>query len=157
MSMKSSIIYGYGFSIENVTEETLAQFILNHRNVFSKDKEENGVCDLAEQLLKKQAGEYELLRYLSDYEDDNSGNSGFGAVISNIMSRETGILFQYESGQSDCNSKKHILFPECFSWQLNDKEKELTEESLREIMSKYAVELNLETSDVGYHSVEYYG
>lgn len=157
MSMQTNISYGYGFSILNVTGKALAAFIIKHREYFSENEVEKDACDLSELVLNNKTAENELFIYFDDYEDDNSGNTGFGSAVSNIMSRETGILFSYEPGQSDCNSKKHILFPECFPWQLNEKEKNLTVESLFEIMSKYAVELNLETSDVGYHSVEYYG
>lgn len=39
MSNRTDITYGYGFSIQNVTEKALAAFILKHREVFSADEE----------------------------------------------------------------------------------------------------------------------
>lgn len=158
MSNRTDITYGYGFSIQNVTEKALAAFILKHREVFSADEEEKDACDLAELVLKNKTVEDELFIYFDDYENDNSGHTGFGSAISNIMSRETEIGFTYEESTSfDRYAEKYILFPECYPWQLNDKEKELTEESLFAIMAKYVMELHLDVDDIDYHDVEYYG
>ena len=155
MSMQTNVSCGYGFSIENVTEEVLAAFILKHRDVFSKTEKEKEACNFAEITADKKAVEDELFFYLDDYEDDNSSYTGFGAAISNIMTRETGVGFTYKKIQREHYSEKYILFPKCLPWQLNDKEKKLTEDSLREIMSKYVIELNHETSNINCHSVEY--
>ena len=100
MSMQTNVSCGYGFSIENVTEEALAAFILNHRDVFSKTEKEKEACNFAEITADKKAVEDELFFYLDDYEDDNSGYTGFGAAISNIMTRETGIGFTYKKIQA---------------------------------------------------------
>lgn len=158
MSSRTNITYGYGFSIQNVTEKALAVFILNHRDVFSANEEEKEVCELAELVLNDKTVEEELFTSLDDYEDKITGHTGFGGAISNIMSRETEIGFSYEETTSfDRYAEKYILFPECFPWRLNDKEKELTEESLFAIMATYVMELHLDVDDIDYQDVEYYG
>lgn len=50
-----------------------------------------------------------------------------GAVIANIMSRETGIRFAY--CQPDCNTLASVVFEESYPWMANETEKELTEKN----------------------------
>ena len=150
MSMQSSIVYGFGFEIEEITDENLFNFIEKYKEILCKSEEER-------QLFDGVTIRSDLKNYLDDYPCDCSGHEGFGAVVSNAISRETGIRIEYQMGQFDCYSFPTVLFSQSMPWGLNDKEKELTEESLTEILIPYAEELGLEERDVGYVEVEYYG
>ena len=90
------------------------------------------------------------------YACDCSCAEGFGAVISNIMSRETGIRFEYQQGQDDCGSVPTVMFSDAPVWCYNEAEKNLTEDKFYEICDKYMHELGLE-GRADYMEVEYYG
>lgn len=91
MSMRSSFIYGYGFN-SDCDEEKLIDFIKEHKEAFCKSNREK---KLYNDMLKHTESEYDLEEFLEDYSCDNTGMEGMGAVIANIMSRETGIRFAY--------------------------------------------------------------
>lgn len=71
------------------------------------------------------------------------------------MYRETGVRFEYQPGQSNCESYPSVLFIEGYPWTYNDIEKELTEEKLDKICKKYINELNTDMTP-DYLEMEYY-
>lgn len=83
--------------------------------------------------------------------------SGSGAVISNIMSRETGLRFNYERGNDDYENIPTIIFYEGMPWTFNNTEKDLTEISLFKIIEEYTRELGIENHLIGFQEIEYYG
>lgn len=87
-----------------------------------------------------------------------SWQAGIGALVSNIMTEETGIRFKYQIsiGQDDCDVP-WILFSEALPWNFNQKEKELTAETLENIMTRYMTELDICPDKIGFQTVEYYG
>lgn len=150
MGVKNTIIYGYGFK-DIFTIDEIANFIKNHKETFCKSAKE---FELYDKVLKyTNVEELEDDFYMSGYECDNSSAMGIRAAISNIMSRETGINFQYEKG--DGYSTPMIMLAEHMPWNYNDIEKKLTEKSLRDICIKYAKELGADKSSVDYQEVEY--
>ena len=72
------------------------------------------------------------------------------------MSEETGIGFEYQPGQEDCDSGPTILLTSALPWMFNDVEKALNLERANSIMSAYMAELGIpgEPEDI---SVEYFG
>lgn len=90
------------------------------------------------------------------YSCDNNGIEGIGSVIANIMSRETGIRFIYCPPDDECNTFASVVFEQGYPWQLNESEKELTEEKLSNICKKYMDELRI-TDVPDYLELEYYG
>ena len=91
MSMRSSFIYGYGFN-SDCDEGKLIDFIKEHKETFCESDREK---ELYNDMLKHIENEYDLEDFFEDYSCDNTGIKGIGAVIANIMSRETGIRFAY--------------------------------------------------------------
>lgn len=154
MSMRSSFVYGYGFIVDEITDEKLIDFIKNHKDTFCKADYEK---ELFEEMLEYTEEEYYLENFFDDYYCDCSGQGGRGAVVSNIISRETGIRIEYQMGQSDCDSYPSILFTETYPWNYNEKERNLTVESLTEILLPYAEELGLSKKDIDVLEIEYYG
>lgn len=153
MSMNSSFIYGYGFNCDS-DEGKLIDFIKEHRETFCKSDREK---ELYNDMLNYTESEYYGLEdFFEDYSCDNTGMEGMGAVIANIMSRETGIRFAYCQPDGDCNTLASVVFEEGYPWQLNENEKELTEEKLLNICKKYMNELGI-TDNPDYLSLEYYG
>lgn len=152
MSMRSSFIYGYGFNSE-CDEGRLIDFIKEHKEAFCKSDREK---ELYNDMLNHTESEYDLEDFFEDYSCDNTGMEGIGAVIANIMSRETGIRFTYCQPDGDCNTLASVVFEEKYPWMVNETEKELTEEKLSNICKKYMYELGI-TDNPDYLNLEYYG
>lgn len=152
MSMRSSFIYGYGFN-GDCDEGKLIDFIKEHKETFCKSDREK---ELYNDMLKHTENEYDLEDFFEDYSCDNTGMKGVGAVIANIMSRETGIRFAYCQPDGDCDTLASIVFDEKYPWLFNETEKELTEEKLSNICKKYMDELGI-TDNPDYLNLEYYG
>lgn len=149
MSMRSYFIYGYGFN-SDCDEGKLIDFIKEHKEAFCKSDREK---ELYNDMLKHTESEYDLEEFFEDYSCDNTGMEGMGAVIANIMSRETGIRFAY--CQPDCNTLASVVFKENYPWMANETEKELTEKKLSNICKKYMDELGI-TDNPDYLNLEYY-
>lgn len=157
MSMSTSIVYGFGFIVDEITDKKLIDFIKNHKNTFCKSPTEKEMFNEILNMIELEIDMYGLTDYFESYSCDCSGQEGRGAVISNIISRETGIRVQYEMGQDDCYSYPSVLFPEGMPWHLNEKEKNLTKESLTEILLPYVEELGLSRNNIEELKIEYYG
>lgn len=151
MSCSTSICYGYGFELGFLNKTKFIEFIKNHKNSFCKSEAEKILYKNIQEYIK-----YDLEDFFENYECENTGEAGIGAVISNIMTRETGIRFDYRAGQDDCGSEPTIMFPDTLPWFLNDKEKELTAETLSEICNKYISEIGTSFKP-NFVSVEYFG
>lgn len=111
---------------------------------------------LYKEILGYTENEYDLEDLFKDYSCDNTGTEGVGAVIANIMSRETGIEFAYCQPDANCDTPASIIFDEKYPWLLNETEKELTEEKLSNICKKYMDELGI-ADDPDFLELEYYG
>lgn len=154
MNMKTDIVYGYGFMVDEIPDDVIIDFIKNHKETFCKSDTEN---ELYEEMLEYTKEAYDLENFFEMYSCDHTGMEGNGAVISNIISRETGIRFEYQCGDADCNSYPSVLFVETYPWNYNEKEKNLTVESLNEILLPYVIELGLNRSNIDALEIEYYG
>lgn len=137
-------IMSYGFN-SNCDEEKLIDFIKEHKEAFCKSDREK---KLYNDMLNYTESEYNLEDFFEDYSCDNTGMTGLGAVIANIMSRETGIRFAYCQPES-------IVFDKKYPWLFNETEKELTEEKLSNICKKYMDELGV-VDNPDYLNLEYY-
>lgn len=151
MSMQSDFIYGYGFPCDCQCRR-LFEFIENHKGSFLRNDEEKELYD----RIIHMDDFSEIDEVFENYSCDNTGTEGVGAVIANIMSRETGIRFAYCPNHDECDTKASIVFAEGYPWQLNENEKELTEEKLSDIYKEYMDELGI-TDEPDYLSLEYYG
>ena len=159
MSMRSSFVYGFGFEVYDVKPLALIGFIENHKETLIKSDLER---EMVETINNTENGlfAYNIAEeYFEDWEYacDVTGQEGFGAVISNVISRETGIRIEYQMGQSDCGSYPSVLLAETYPWLYNEKERNLTVDSLTEILLPYAEELGLSKDDIDALEIEYYG
>ncbi len=156
MSMNNYSVYGYGFIfIYNeellINKDKLIAFIKKHKSTFCKSETETELYNDMQGL-----NEYDLKDLFENYCCDNTGIVGIGAVISNIMTRETGINFGCYPEDLGCDTPAAIVFLQLFPWQFNEKEKNLTKERLYNICEKYMDELGLEDKP-NWQSLEYYG
>ena len=158
MSTRSSFVYGMGFEVDEVKTLAMVNFIKKHKETFCRSEKENQIFDDLEDTDNGIFTYNYMEEFFDNYEYacDCSCSEGFGAIISNIMSRETGIRFEYQRGQDDCGSVPTVLFSDAPIWCYNEVEKNLTEDKFYEICDKYMQELGLE-GRADYMKVEYYG
>lgn len=152
MSMNGSFVYGYGFNCE-CDNKKLIEFVKIHKETFCESDME---VELYEEMLEYAEYGDDLEDFFDGYSCESSDMEGNGAVISNIMSRETGIRFKYCQPDGDCDTYAAVVFKENYPWELNDTEKNLTEEKLQIICKKYMDELGIDIEPC-YLSLEYYG
>lgn len=147
MSMQTDCVYGYGFRIY-AEEPRLCEFIKKHEETVRTldmgreilDWIDNGNID----GLKEVFFDYEALE----------GGSGIYGIIADIIQKESGIRVEYKV--ADENEDDSILFPELMPWQMNEKEKSLTEESLHNLLQPYVSELN-SNLEIDYIRMEFFG
>lgn len=158
MSMRSSFVYGMGFEVDKVKASAMVDFIKKHKETFCQSETEKQIFNDLENTDNGIFAYNYMEEFFDDYSYacDCSCAEGFGAVISNIMSRETGIRFEYQQGQDDCGSVPTVMFSDAPVWCYNEAEKNLTEDKFYEICDKYMQELRLE-GRADYMEVEYYG
>lgn len=155
MSATESIVYGYGFKL-SISPVIFIKWIKKHKEAFCKSATENALFKQLTAMNELDIDGDTLDEALCHYECNSSCNEGVGAVVANVMSRETGIRFDYQPGQDDCGGSPHILLAECMPWEFNEKEKSLTQEKLDCILTLYMRELSL-NGDPGEVALEYYG
>ena len=106
----SCTICGYGFPIADGDAVTLdfekaKEFLKKHVGSFGQTDEEMQILDALEHAESEDAEEDELEDVMYDiedsFEDEETGDTGFGAVLAVIMRRETGINFKFYAAEND--------------------------------------------------------
>lgn len=150
MGMSTDCYYGYGFFTSSYDGEKVKQFIRNHIDTCGEigwDKED---------LLNTLNGEdFDISTDLEADADWGYCYDGAISLVSNIMSKETGIRFSAE-----CNSEEGemaIMLLESLPWDWNEVELKLTKESLLEILKKYTDELGFDSSKIDFIKIETWG
>ena len=130
----SCTICGYGFPIADGDAVTLdfekaKEFLKKHVGSFGQTDEEMQILDALEHAESEDAEEDELEDVMYDieesFEDEETGDTGFGAVLAVIMRRETGINFKFYAAENDLGTPPAILWVPMYPWMLNEKEKVL--------------------------------
>lgn len=154
MSMSSSFVYGYGFACDWEVKKFI-EFVKAHRDTFCRSAEE---AEMYDELIAFTGDENEddLVDLFGDYKPDRCGWCGVGAVIANIMYRETNIGFSFCIADGDCDTPASIVFEKTYPWWYNETEKNLTERQLCEICLKYMDELGIQGAPK-YLNLEYFG
>lgn len=173
MSMTTYIAYGYGFELKTITTENFIKFINKHMQTV------NNLSQLDNQLtsdeVKSEINRLGIFCHFAkpdeitvlDIEDmaedfktieDNFGHESMFSIIALIMQAETNIEFEYQQGQSDCDSQPSIILSTAMPWRFNQTEKALTsQDDLDTILKPYVNELHIPSADIGDLGIEYYG
>ena len=159
MSCSTDVVYGYGFELGTLDKDLFAAFFKNHQNTLRKEDYYKKYCDAFEKLSESDFEIADLEKVFGGFSCAASGSNGLGAVVSSVMYLETGIRFEYQPGQAECDGEASVLFTETYPWNLNEVERELTEDAIRDICEKYMTELGIPCSEnmPGFLRIEYYG
>ena len=118
-----------------------------HVGTFGQTDEEMQILDALEHAESEDAEEDELEDVMYDiedsFEDEETGDTGFGAVLAVIMRRETGINFKFYAAENDLGTPPAILWVPMYPWMLNEKERGITESDLYDLCRKYMDELEI--------------
>lgn len=153
MSMSYGAMYGYGLNteqLEAIDQETLALFIKNHFSEFNKTWEES------EDKPLKEAAIEEIIDFFEYYESENGycGRVAMLEIIADVMTKETGIRFEFFSFEEEMV----LVLPETMPWILNEKEKTLSgPDELQEIFKPYLCELGIGNEKIDFTHIVWWG
>ena len=151
MSMQTECIYGIGFQIK-IEPVELQKFLQDHRESLKQLKNVESVLECL--VLDEDNFEDALLGF--EYWPNNGFGDSLTAIIADIMSVETGLPIAYYP-LTENGDQESILYERAYSWEMSDKERNLTKDELIAMFEKYAKELesNIEVDeDI---RLEYYG
>ena len=143
MSMQTECIYGIGFQIK-IEPGELQKFLQDHRESLNQLKNVESVLECLD--LDEDDFEDALLGF--EYWPNNGFRDSLTAIIADIMSVETGLPIAYYPSTED-DDRESILYERTYSWEMSDKERNLTKNELTTMFEKYAKELdsNIEVDD----------
>lgn len=157
--MHSEIVYGFGFSVPAHNPDLFKRFILNHQKAIEEQgtPEEKKLLNTAK-FDKNYSFDYDDVDEDFLLESTVNQQEGPHAIIGNVIQYETCIRMQYEPGDGDTDSDPAIIFARGYPWELNATEKDLQEESFRNLLYKYLRELDSAASvtDIDTIRIEYY-
>lgn len=143
MSMQTECIYGIGFQIK-IEPDQLQKFLQDHKESLKQLKNVESALECLD--LDEDDFEDALLGF--EYWPNNGFGDSLTAIIADIMSVETGLPIAYYPPAED-DDQESILYERAYSWEMNDKERNLTKDELITMFEKYAKELdsNIEVDD----------
>lgn len=150
-------VEGRGFYIEGIPHE-FKKFFEKHKDTFSQSEKESDLYESFAAIKEDDAWEVNVRKLFDGYEGEVNEDSGWGAVVTTVIYRETGIRFSFwdsESYPKVCGNKHScILFEETMPYFLNEQEKALTEASLKYLIDEFAGELGTKEATECYFVLE---
>lgn len=151
MSYQEYTYYGYGFELVNATNLDLVKEIIigayndEEVNKFVQENEEKDVYD-----------------FIRDFESQFSCDESVSMTISNWMDvhediNPKHIRFTGYADQSEFDTYESVMFEQLYPWQMSEEEKNLTQEELHGILSKFANLLGVPENDITYLTMRYGG
>ncbi len=134
--------YGYGICVDDIKEQDVArlQELLNHAPEFHATV----------QRWLAEAGITEPT--WNDYmEFDQDCSSGLATLLQKVIEEAEGIQM---TACDDYDSVSYLLYQPSYPWNLMEQERNLTEQQIAEIVSRYVRILTSEPIDIDYQSVE---
>lgn len=145
------IIYGYGFPVDNVSTDTLRDFIRNHRTTIKNNLTKDNI-----ELLNTVDNNESIEDTFDDLPCHLTGNEGLRSIIANIMASEQNICFQYEPGTPfSKTNRESIILQTAMPWEFTQSDKCLDEDRLFEICKSYMTELGILDEPLGLQEIIY--
>lgn len=144
-----STVEGEGFYLDRIPEYAIINFLHAHQTTFCRSQKEQEMLDRLEN------GEA-LDKIFEYYETDSKNMVGYGhwgVAIANIMYRETNIQFDFWD-DVDYDVRSCIMFSATMPYHMNETEKELSRDTLIQILDQYARELKTEVAADCYTIIE---
>lgn len=145
MSYHTWSIDGFGFCVDDI--KTTPERVLKLAEL-----NENTLSDLREYLDAIYEDGYRDEDLIMDDFDNFEGiyaERGLSAILREVIDEELPIVFA-----DDFDGYKYILYCPSYPWTLQEKEKSLTKDDVKEILTKYIKILTDEPIDIDFYSVE---
>ena len=151
MSSQEYVYYGYGFSVEHLTNIDLVKEILI--NSF-KDEE-------LKKMVKETKAEnmYDLFE---DIEVEHLMSEAISMFIADWMTENKeinpkGIRFEGYASDSGCDTEETVMFPISYPWCYTSEERCLSKDELHQILCKFANLFGVDEEYIDYQELHYYG
>ncbi len=171
MSVRTDVVYGLGFEVEDIKTVNVLRFLSNHKDTLLKvagnypnETVYGKVCEFLKLLKKENIFDEgyaisdeleESLASISDEDDDAFIGLDF---VSDIIDAETDFGVTFERGQSydGCRGCASILIPLDYPWGYTRKYINTTRDTVESVLGDYAEELGLprRVEDL---EIEYFG
>lgn len=136
---------GFGFCVDDI--ETTPERVLKLAAL-----NESTLNDLREYLDAIYEDGYKDENLIMDDLDDFEGiygERGLSAILREVIYEEIPVVFA-----DDFDGINYILYCPSYPWTLKEKEKNLTKENIKDILTKYIKILTDEPIDIDFYSVE---
>lgn len=174
MSMRSYFTEGYGFTVNNVSDKKIIEFLTNHINTFIKimsdfkksKTETKNFCKKLNKLKKLNEVDEktyeEIQEFLKNFSLENLDNDQLRNtlldIISLIIETETKIPLEFFASQEDCIGSDCMMIRLDMPWNFPVAFRNIDRKTVNIILMKYNKELNgKHTEDLDYHEIESYG
>lgn len=152
MSMREWTEKGYGFPVfYNGNEIKVAKFIADNTGKFDERCQE-GINSYLIPAIEED-DDFEIEEILRDMFDNNPA-----WAIAEIINDNEGIsIIDGFMDDGDTGTVDTVMAYPSFPWQMNDKDKELDEVKIHEILKKYADALDIPEILIDYQELSYFG
>lgn len=149
MSCQTYVYYGYGFSVEEITNIDLVKAILE--NTFQDEHMKEAVRNTQALDMYELIGDIEVDHML----DDSISMILADWMTSNEMCNPRHIRFEgYDSGEG---TPETVMFPIMYPWCYTSEERCLSKEELHQILCKFANLFGVGEENIDYQELHYYG
>lgn len=145
MSFETWHNYGYGIMIDDITTDTGK--ILNLLDKAPKFKE--NFLGWIKESYDRDINDVDYDEMM-EYEDD-PGYRGLGPILSGVIQEAEDIEFLL---CDDYDGHQYLLYPETYPWCLSEKERNFTEQDVKDIFEKYLTVLTNDSVLIDYMTCE---
>jgi hypothetical protein len=136
---------GFGFCVDDIKttpERVLKLAALNEKTL-------NDLREYLDSIYEDGYKDEDLI--MDDFDDfeGNYGDCGLSTILREVIETEIPIVFA-----DDFDCVNYILYCPSYPWTLKEKEKDLTKNDVKEILTKYIKILTDEPIDIDFYSVE---
>ena len=142
MSFVSWHTYGYGVNVSEIKCDSLERFreLLYKAPIYANDIEE-----------WREESEIEITSVEDYYEFDEESMLGLATIMKEVIMEAEGIEF---IPCDDFEGTQYLLYGPSYPWNLSGKEKGLTEEKVKNLLTKYFSIITDNAVDVDYYEPE---
>lgn len=148
MSMQTYITYGYGICISEVTPQGEDRINRLKELLSRAPKYQNSMQAWFDECGIKNPCWDDYLEFDQDYD------LGLATILQEVIEEVEGLRLV---ACKDYEDEQYLLFVPLYPWQIRDEERDLTEDRIREIITRYTCMLVDKPVSVDYQQAEIFG
>ncbi len=155
---QSYTVNGFGFDVNDIANVNFDQKMDFVKELLPEIYEEmQNDCKAEEAIDMSDTAQYIdfCTEWIDSFKDEDGYNQGFGCLVAKaINENEDDFEVSYHYGEND---EEIIIHENCQPWQMTERERNMTQETMENIFKKYLSKLNIKECYFGYLSAEYFG